>query len=144
MNRVLSQEVVPLLLEHRSLLLDMDDDSCIFAHESSDVNDPSTCSDDVQERVLGCAHSGNIRLLNAIGDLQTYGILQEPEAEDMRRSIRETNLPLVRLDFSASHQYEYSPSLDQQTINEHVSLINTKAMILHRLVALIDDQCGVF
>ena len=140
----LSQEIFLTLIGHYSSLVEMDDDSCLFIHEKSKNHDPETCSDSDQEKVLGCAHNANRRLLSAIFDMQSCQVLSQDEAIQMRQTLHNTNMPLIRLDLRANNEYDNETVLSSALVTEHEDIIAIRKKVLLRLVQLIEEECLTF
>jgi hypothetical protein len=112
---------------------------CRFLHEINGGFDPPQCEDDVKESLLGCAHSGNKILKEAISHLETLGIISSEEAASHHKFLYEEDMNVLRLDVQAWREYEEGFGIEDDTIEDHKKLIARKNELRQKLLAIAES-----
>ena len=92
---------------------------CYFAHEDTELAHPKQCSVQVQEKRLGCAHSAQVVLHDAVRLLDLLPRNKSWHAQEYRDRIRCAMLQLGRLDIGASSEYDTNRFALVQLSTEH-------------------------
>ncbi len=119
-------------------LQSLSDDPCHYAHECSDNNDPTQCSEADQESCLGCAHSKLVILQSAIITLRLNDLLEADHADRLENTLSQTFDPALRLDLAASHEYDDTGLLSPSTKKGELDIINTRRAVRDELVAIAE------